>query len=315
MRPTTVVLIADPPAGPKIHNHLAELDGVAVHYLERGGTRIGPTCEVLRRGNPSCWALVMNGHGHGEALKDACRKGGTHYLSIPATWGAIRRVMEEAGFPFGGSSLAPARPPAPPPEQIWEGRMPAEPVSELPAAATMREQGLAKLEAEQRAACEGGWPVTAEQDQALRELTSPPPAAPTDLDELFRKLPGFLRLMEFARRARRPRMSRADRATQALAAYRILFDDETVTLKYVQAQLTRQFGRPVLSTEHLMWLRDDVISDARRARIRHHGPLPGTPRRAARPLVLMTQRERRLSLALAVALIVASLLAAYLRWA
>ena len=46
------------------------------------------------------WVLVMNGNGHGAALKEAARRVGARYCSIPVGWAQAERVLRENHFPL-----------------------------------------------------------------------------------------------------------------------------------------------------------------------------------------------------------------------
>ena len=89
-----VLLIADPPGGDKVAAELQKR-GIDVDY--RRGAKSSMVGAILPGQD---WVLVMNGNGHGAALKEAARRVGARYCSIPVGWAQTERVLRENHFPL-----------------------------------------------------------------------------------------------------------------------------------------------------------------------------------------------------------------------
>lgn len=83
-----ILLVADPPAGPRLAEHLAEYSTVGlITARDYQGVPFGTE-----------WVLVMNGDGHGGAIFNDARKAGATPLSIPTGWSHAQMKLDRAGF-------------------------------------------------------------------------------------------------------------------------------------------------------------------------------------------------------------------------
>jgi len=89
-----VVLLADPPMGDKVAHQLQTIPGVAVEY--RRQVKAGVVVNAVREGTD--WVVSMNARGAGALLKEAARRVGAHYTSVPPSWVQVKKTLTEQGF-------------------------------------------------------------------------------------------------------------------------------------------------------------------------------------------------------------------------
>lgn len=88
MSPPRIMLVAEPPAGPKVAEHLLDYGDVDLVRPKRFTTVPAGTE----------WVLVMNGGPKGSHIRSEAARVGAHCVAIPPGWSAARAQLDRAGF-------------------------------------------------------------------------------------------------------------------------------------------------------------------------------------------------------------------------
>lgn len=83
-----IMLIAEPPAGPTIRDHLNKYaDTLLVRTKDYSTVHAGTE-----------WVFILNGGPRGNLIFDAAMKVGAHAVAVPASWSQMQAILDRIGF-------------------------------------------------------------------------------------------------------------------------------------------------------------------------------------------------------------------------